>query len=284
MFSPLSLIHHLKMNLIRGSWTATEDETTNNSPVRLLQKLTAFRASTGSTPVSSSPSPQNERKSTILSESTNFFTRLWRHSDHQTTPSQILLASHEIDSSSFDQIPEATPTATDSPSIILPLQKLNNRISLIRDVSPKHSSQPCPYLSFSSSSKCVQPPIPLQPQATNSSTVTDPSFEDTASEQPCDTNSEFFSQSFETNIDSSNPKLVDEQFREQIYEQVRQQELTYDQRQRSSSLSAKPVISLVQTVSSLPWQLIEQKSDSLTSPDASIDVSMVSSNYLLVKN
>ncbi|CAF0986719.1 unnamed protein product [Rotaria sp. Silwood1] len=254
------------MNLFRGSWNATDDEIPIHSPVRLLQKLAAFRASTGSTPVSSStsPSPQNERKSTILSESTNFFTRLWRPHIHQETPSQILLASHEINSSSFDHIPEPTPTLTEVSSIPSSSLRSNNRISFIRDVSSKNPTQSCQF-----SSPLVQPPVPFQPQPTTSSIITDPSFEDTTSEQPYDTASEFYSQSFETNIDGSNPKIVDEENSEQ------QQGLTYDERHRRLSLSAKSVIQSVQKISSLPLQMTEQHhSNSLNSPEANIDVSM----------
>ena len=119
------------------------------------------------------------------------------------------------------------------------------------------------------------PPPQLKTQATTSSTITDPSFEDTTSEHPCDTASEFYSQSFETNIYSSNPGIDDEQ-----------QGLTYDERQRRISLTAKPVISLVQSNSSHPLRITSQHySDSLASPEANIDVSMVSSksNYFSMK-
>ncbi|CAF1054232.1 unnamed protein product [Rotaria sordida] len=258
-----------------GSWntTTTQDEVSIHSPVRLLQKLSAFRASTASTPVSSStspsPSPQNERKSTILSESTNFFTRLWRpNTTHQRASSQILIASHETNSSSFDHIPEPNSTLIDTssiPSTSSPF-KPNHRISFIRDVSSKTSTQLCQF-----SSSLVQSPL----QPTTSSTITDPSFEDTTSEQPCDTTSEFYSQSFETNIDSSNSKIVDEEISEK-QQQQQQQRLTYDERHRRLSLSAQPVIQqTVQKISSLPLQITEQHhSDSLNSPEANIDVSM----------
>ncbi|CAF2557883.1 unnamed protein product [Rotaria sp. Silwood2] len=256
------------MNLFRGSWNTTEDEVPVHSPVRLLQKLAAFRASTGSTPISSStspsPSPQHERKSKILSESTNFFTRLWRPNTHQLTPSQILMASHETNSSSFDQIPEPTATLTDTSTVPSLSPRSNHRISFIRDVSSKSPTQLCQF-----SSPLVQAPVPLQPQPTTSSIITDPSFEDTTSEQPCDTASEFYSQSFETNMDSSNPKIVDEENSE------KEQGLTYDERHRRLSLSAKPVIQTVQKISSLPLRMTEQhRSESLTSPEANIDVSM----------
>jgi hypothetical protein len=246
------------MNLFRGSWNVTEDETPAHSPVRLLQKLAAYRASTNSTSSSPSPSPVNERKSTILSESTNFFQRLWRpNTSQQPTPSPTLIASHETNSLSFDHIPETNP------SIIDVSPRSNRRISFIREVASKNPPPP----SF--------PYPPLQPQPTTSSTVTDPSFEDTTSEHPCDTASEYCSQSFETNIDSGSQFIDDEQ----ISPQQHPLKLTYDERHRRISL-AKPVIPLVQQIFSSPMRLTEQThSDSLASPEANIDVSMVSSNH-----
>jgi len=266
------------MNFFRGSWNITEDDVPMHSPVRLLQKLAAYRASTGSRSVSPSPSPspQNERKSTILTESTNFFTRLWRHSTHNPSSSPILIASHEAaSSSSFDHISEPSPAHTDTASVLSPLPRSNRRMSFIREVSSKNSSQQFPFPSPPPPSP--QPPPPLRKQPTISSTVTDPSFEDTTSEQPCDTASEFCSQSFETNIDS-NPGIDDEpNFQDQ-------QGLTYDERHRRLDLSAKPVIPLVQHISSFPMRITGQHhSDSLASPEANIDVSMVSSNYVLAK-
>jgi hypothetical protein len=263
------------MNIFRGSWNVAEDETPLHSPVRLLQKLAAYRTSTASTSVSSSPSPSplNERKSTILNESTNFFARLWRPNNHPSTPSPILIASHEKNSSSFDLIPEPNPAPTEtSPSLSPSSSKLNHRISFIREVSTKSSSQ---LFSF------PQPAPPPQPKT--SSIVTDPSFDDTTSEHPCDTASEFCSQSFETNIDSSNPGIVDEQDDEESSRYRRG--LTYDERHRRLSLSAKPVISLVHQKTSLPiaTTATQQRSDSLASPEANIDVSMVSFNHRLDK-
>jgi len=254
-----------------------EGETSSHSPVRLLQKLAAYRASMTSTSASSSPSPspQNERKSSILTESTNFFARLWRPSPQHSTPSPTLLASHRTNSSSFDQIPETcsapidTPPALSSPSLIL-----NRRMSFIREVSSKTSSS---YQTPSqSSSMSVAAPIsqpPLQAQQRRSSTVTDPSFEDTTSEQPFDTASELFSQSFETNIDSSNPGIIDDQDDEQ---NSQSQLLTYDERHRKLSLTPKPMKSFPQQLSSLPMRTTDQHhNDSLPSPEANIDVSMV---------
>lgn len=275
------------MNFIRGSWNMAEDETPNHSPVRLLQKLAAYRASINSTSVSStpSPSPQNERKSSILTESTNFFARLWRPSTTQnSTPSAILLASHEINSSSFDHIPETCSAPIDTSPVLSSSSSpliLNRRMSFIREVSSKTSSSSYQTPSQSSSTS-VPPPIsqpPLQAQQTTSSTITDPSFEDTTSEQPFDTASELFSQSFETNIDSSNPAILDEQDDEQ---NSSQQFLTYDQRHRRLSSASKPITttsssSFFQPLSSLPRRITEQHhSDSLPSPEASIDVSVVS--------
>ncbi|CAM4811563.1 unnamed protein product [Rotaria magnacalcarata] len=256
-----------------GSWNPTEDVLPIHSPVGLLQKLTAYRASSSSTLVSSLPSPsaspRNEHKPTILSESTNFFTRLWRSNINRATPAQILIASHEKTSSSFDQIPESTPIFTDTPPILLPSPRSSRRISFIRDVSPKHSPLSCPFSS---------PTIPpLQPQPTTLSTITDPSFEDTTSEQPCDTASEFYSQSFETNIDGSDPKIVDEQVSEEIakQQQQEQQDLTSNERHRHLSLSAKSLLPSIKSNISSPLGMVEQlHSDSFTSPEASIDVSM----------
>jgi hypothetical protein len=260
------------MNLFRGSWNVVDDEVLVHSPVRLLQKLAAYRASSGSNSasVSPSPSPLNERKSTILTEPSNFFTRLWRPNAHHPTPSPTLIASHEATSSSFDHIsePGLAPTETSSPGLS-PSPRLNRRISFIREVS----SKPQPQLHAFS-------PPPLQPRPTTSSIVTDPSFEDTTSEQPCDTASEFCSQSFETNIDSSNPGILDDQDEKENYRQ--QQGLTYNERQRRLSLSAHPVIPLIQQLPSLPIRTTEQQhhSDSLASPEANIDASMVSFSYL----
>ncbi|CAM4945415.1 unnamed protein product [Rotaria socialis] len=253
-----------------GSWNPTEDVIPIHSPVGLLQKLNAYRASSGSTLVSSlpspSPSPQNEHKSTILSESTNFFTRLWRSNTNRATPSQILVASHEKNSSSFDQIPESTPIFVDTPPILLPSPRSSRRISFIRDVSPKRSSQSCPISS---------PTIPpLQSQPTTLSTITDPSFEDTASEQPCDTASEFYSQSFETNIDGSDTKIVDEQVNEEISKE-QQQDLTSNERHRNLNPSKKSMLPSIKSSIASPLQMVEQlHSDSFTSPEASIDASM----------
>lgn len=104
--------------------------------------------------------------------------------------------------------------------------------------------------------------------------MTDPSFEDTASEQPFDTASELLSQSFETNLYSSNPGIIDEQDEDA---HGREQPLTYDERHRRLSLTSKPFRPFTQPLSSLPLRITEpQHSDSLPSPDASIDVSMVS--------
>lgn len=247
------------MNLFRGSWNASEDEMPMHSPVRLLQKLTAYRASNTS-------SPNNERKSTILTESSNFFARLWRPTTtfSPSLPSPTLMASHQATSASFDQIPEVNSTTNETLS-----RPTNRRMSFIREVSGKTSS-PLPQFT----PPPPPPPPPLQSQPTNSSTVTDPSFEDTTSEHPCDTASEVYSQSFETNIDSSNPGINEEQ-----------QGLTYDERHRRLSLSKKPVISFSQPRSSLTMRFSSgqeqqqqqvQYNDSLASPEANIDVSMVS--------
>jgi len=265
-----------------------EGETSSHSPVRLLQKLAAYRASMTSTSVSSSPSPspQNERKSSILTESTNFFARLWRPSTQHSTPSSALLASHGTNSSSFDQIPETCSAPIDtSPALSSSPLILNRRMSFIREVSSKisssnqtpsqSSSTPVPPLLPPHSPPPPPPlsPPPLQGQPRTSSTVTDPSFEDTTSEQPFDTASERFSQSFETNIDSSNPGIVDDQDDDENFQQ---QPLTYDQRHRKLSLTPKPMKSFPQQLSSLPMRTTDQHhNDSLPSPEANIDVSMV---------
>jgi hypothetical protein len=270
IFSFTSLHSTLKMNLFRGSWNVSEDNVPLHSPVRLLQKLAAYRASTGSSsiPSSPSPSPQNERKPTILTESTNFFSRLWRSSVHRRTPSPNLIASHEAGSASFDQIPEPSLANTDMSSGLPLPSKSNRRMSFIREISPKGSSQLFPFLT-----PPPPPPPPFQPQPTSLSTVTDPSFEDTISEHPCDTASENYSQSFETNIDSSNPGIIDDQDDEQ---NSQSQLLTYDERHRKLSLTPKPMKSFPQQLSSLPMRTSDQHhNDSLPSPEANIDVSMV---------
>lgn len=266
------------MNLFRGSWNATEDEAPVHSPVRLLQKLAAYRASATS-PASSSSSPNNERKTTILTESTNFFTRLWRPTTttttySPTTPLPTLIASYQATSSSFDHIPEPNTMTSETPP-----RSTNRRMSFIREVSGKMPSQLPQFSPISPPPLPPQPPF--RPQRTTSSTVTDPSFEDTTSEHPCDTASEVHSQSFETNIDSSNPGIDEEQQAEH-----ENQGLTYDERHRRLSLSKKPVISFIQARSSYPRRISgqeqqeQQHSDSLPSPEANIDVSMVSSMSL----
>lgn len=272
------------MNLLRGSWNVNEDETPVHSPVRLLQKLAAYRATVNNSPTSSpspSPSPQNERKSTILTESTNFFARLWRPNTFTSNNSQIsahstvLIASHEAESSSsFDHIPDPAPIHVE-PSINLSVtsQFPQRRISIIRDVSPKNHMQLSSYQTPSQRLRSPSPPPlppPLQAQEKTSSITTDPSFEDTTSEHPCDTASEFHSQSFETNIDSSVPALNEDE----------QPTLGYIERQRRLSLTTKSVIPLVQSISSHAPHLSSQHySDSLASPEANIDVSMVGTNY-----
>ena len=276
----------LNMNLLRGSWNVNEDETPAHSPVRLLQKLAAYRATVNNSPTSSpslSPSSQTERKSTILTESTNFFARLWRPNTSTSNNSQIsahstiLIASHEAaSSSSFDHVPDPTPVHVE-PSINLSVapQFHQRRISIIRDVSPKDHMQLSSYQTPSQRLPSPSPPPPplsppLQTQEKTSSVTTDPSFEDTTSEHPCDTASEFHSQSFETNIDSSVPALNEDE----------QPTLGYIERQRRLSSSTKSVIPLVQSMSSHAPHLASQHySDSLASPEANIDVSMVGTYY-----
>jgi hypothetical protein len=267
------------MNLFRGTWNTAEGETPNHSPVRLLQKIAAYRASmtspSPSTSTSPSPSPQSEHKSSILTESTNFFARLWRPSTQSSTPSPTLLPSNERNSSpSFDHIPEPCSTSLDTSSSLSSPTILSHRMSFIREVSSKNLSSNQMPLQSSSSMSVAAPPPPLQAQPTTSSTVTDPSFEDTTSEHPFDTASEFLSQSFETNIDSSNPGILDDQDDD---ENSQEQPLTYDERHRRLSLTSKPMRPFGQQLSSLPMRITEQHhSDNLFSPEASIDVSMVS--------
>ena len=266
------------MDLFRGSWNVVnEDDKPLHSPVRLLQKLSAYRASTSSP---STPSPQNERKSTILTESTNFFARLWRpNSTNQSPKSPILITAHETaSSSSFDHIPETTSTHIESSSNLSLASKPNRRMSFMREVSSKSSSS---LFSFPQASLLPQPPPfpslpppppplppPLQPQPTTSSIVTEPSFDETTSEHPCDTTSEFYSQSFETNPDSIN-STIDNQ-------QQEHQSLTYDERHRRLSFTLKPLIPFVQSIPSVSMRYNEQDhNDSPPSPEANINVSMV---------
>ncbi|CAF0933689.1 unnamed protein product [Adineta ricciae] len=301
------------MHLFRGSWNVNEGEVSVHSPVRLLQKLAAYRASTTApTSATSTPSvsPQNERKPTILTESTNFFARLWRPTTNHPPPSPILITSNEIHSSLTDLAPEYSPALSETSSTLSATPKSTRRISFIREVSIKTSSHLFPFppvpssppLQPSSSSLPSPPPLllslqpvpvplspplqpllplrppppPLRPQPTISSVITDPSFEDTTSEHPCDTASELYSQSFETNIDSSNPGIVDDDGDDDYDENCgRKRRLTYDERQRRLSLSAKPVILLVHQKTSLPKEMIlSHCSGSLASPEANIDVSM----------
>ncbi|CAF3855710.1 unnamed protein product [Rotaria magnacalcarata] len=257
-----------------GTWNTTEDDVPNHSPVRLLQKLAAYRSSITPTSLSSSSSPQNERHSSILTESTNFFTRLWRPSPRPSPPSPILLATHENRSSSFDQIPEPTSMPVDGSSNLSSSSNMfNRRMSFIRDVSLKNSSsnQNCPL----SSSMIIQSPcpmLPLQTQPTTSSTITDPSMEDTASEPQFDTHSDMLSQSLETNIDDSNPRSVDDQDDDQNF---RQKSLTYDERHRKLSSISKPIRPLAVQLSSSPIRISEQTHhDSVLSRETSTDISM----------
>ncbi|CAF3449487.1 unnamed protein product [Rotaria socialis] len=255
-----------------GTWNTTEDDVPNHSPVRLLQKLAAYRASITSTSISSSPSLQNERHSSILTESTNFFARLWRPSPRPSSPSPMLLAIHANRSSSFDQIPEPTSMPVDRSSNLPSSSNMfNRRMSFIRDVSLKSSSsnQNC----ASSSSMIIQSPYaipPLQTQPTTSSTITDPSMEDTTSEPQFDTHSEMLSQSLETNIDGSNPRSVDDQDDDQNF---RQKSLTYDERHRKLNSISKPIRPLAAQLSS-PMRISEQTHhDSLPSRETSTDIS-----------
>ncbi|CAF0899970.1 unnamed protein product [Rotaria sp. Silwood1] len=261
------------MNLFRGTWNMNDNETSNHSPIRLLQKLAAYRASITSTSMSSSsPSPLNEHHSSIFSESTNFIARLWRPSPSQSTPSPTLIASHETKSSSFDHIPEPCSTSMDASSSLSSPAMLNRRMSFIRNVSAKNPSSNQIYVQ-SSSMVIASPIMPLlQAQPTTSSTVTDPSFEDTTSEQQYDTNSELLSQSLETNINSSNPHLIDNQDNERNF---RQQSLIYDEQHKKLDLISKPMKSSVEQLSSLPMRVIEQyhHHDSLPLSEPSIDIS-----------
>lgn len=120
----------------------------------------------------------------------------------------------------------------------------------------------------------------METQVRQSSTMTDPSFEDTTSEQPYDTASEFFSQSLDTNIDSSNPGIVGDGEDADDADDKRasfQTPLTYDERHRRLSLSGKSPRPSIPQLSSLPTQIIEQPhSDNQASPETSIDLSNVS--------
>jgi hypothetical protein len=245
------------MNLFRGSWNTTDEEVPVHSPVRLLQKLSAYRASAASPSASSSPSPspQHDRKSTILSESTNFFARLWRPNTHHAAASPLLIASHETKSSSFDHIPEPSPAHMEASSGLSVAPKLNRRISLIREVSSKSPPHLVPFPG------APLPPPPFKTQPTASSTVTDPSFEDTTSDHPGDTTSEFHPD----RLDEADDKMPDL--------------MAYDERPRRISLASKSVILQAQAVLPSSMRVTDQyHSDSLASPEANIDVSMVSDN------
>lgn len=243
-----------------------DDDTPAHSPVRLLQKLAAFRTSSTTPSNSSAASPQIEHRTSILAESTNFFARFWRPStspqpttmstipsttttttktNNQLTPSATLLASHETHSSSFDNLPEpnssSSPTVQEASVILSSPTSVNRRMSLIREVSSKSSVTPNP---SDSSSLSMVPTIsePLQTQARLSSTITDPSFEDTTSEHPYDTASEIFSQSLDTNVDSSNPGMADDQH-EHEEPKTTEKLLNYNGRHRRLS-SSSPMIQL----------------------------------------
>ena len=124
----------------------------------------------------------------------------------------------------------------------------------------------------------------METQVRQLSTMTDPSFEDTTSEQPYDTASEFFSQSLDTNIDSSNPGIVGDNEDADDADDKRasfQTSLTYDERHRRLSLSGKSQRPSIPQLSSLPTQIIEQPySDNQASPETSIDLSNVSWSLL----
>lgn len=290
------------MNFLRGSWNFIDDEELSmHSPVRLLQKLSAYRASAGSSSLAStpSPSPKPDRKSTILSESTNFLARLWRpqsNSSPTQTPaatpsppptaielrsystallslqtaktttgtSSIMMSTLEKTSSSFDQLAESISNITDNSRSVSPTPKINRRMSIIREVTPKSSSTSPPAFS--------QPTIlpSLRAQPTTSSTITDPSIDDTNSDQPGDTTSEFYSQSFETHLDSSHPEKIDEQDEDSFENYDHDRQYRYSQPTQS-------VITSLPNVLPMSVRLSERyHSDSQPSPEADINVSMVS--------
>ena len=232
-----------------------------HSPVRLLQKLIAYRASISSTPTSSS---QTERKSTILSESTNFFTRLWRANNSNATSSQTSMISPETTSSSFDHASESSPTSTDTSLTLSPSSKSSRRMSFIRDVSSKNSPR-SPTLS---PSLLVQSSLPFQSQSTMLNIITNQSFKDTSSEHRA---RKFFLENRETNINNSHLRTSNERRTSQ-----KQQELTHKRKDHHLNLSTTSLTPSVQKLSSLSLELTDECSDSLTSSEANIDVGMVS--------
>ena len=238
-----------------------EDETPTHSPVRLLEKIAAYRASTLSSFMNPSPSPESNRKLSIFAESTNFFSRLWRSTSQQSPkPTQSLATSHKLHSTSFDQIPESSPT----PRSASPTTDRND--SLTNQTKDNTLSQQDKSKSTSKS---------MTNKFRAMSTLTEPSFDDTTSEIPFDTASEIFSQSFETNFDSSNPGIVEEQ--EEDSKNV-DKFFNYDKKHRRMSYASKNLRSLTLTQSSTSSHSIErnQNDDVENSPETSIDLSMVS--------
>lgn len=254
----------------------TEEDTPSHSAVRLLQKLAAYRTSIASTSVSSSPSPKIERHSSIFSESANFFTRLWRATPPTTTSpsSSILLATHENKSSSFDQIPESVSTDIEPSTNSSSSCTLHRRMSIIRTVPPKNSSFN-PICHPSSSLMAT-----FQAQQTISSTITDPSLDDMTSEPQFDTRSELLSQSLETNMDDSNPRLTDDKYDDTNFQE---DSFTYDKRHKRLDSIKQPSKSHTEELSSLSMLVYEQTHyGSLPSREPSTDTSTVSLNYLIV--
>ena len=231
------------------------------SPVRLLQKLIAYRESISSTTTSSS---QTERKSTILSESTKFFTRLWRLHDSNAKPSETLMISRETTSSSFDHISELSPTFVDTTLTLPPSSKSNRRMSFIRDISLKNSPQ-SPTLS---PSLLIESSLPFQSQSPTLNTITNQSFNDISPEHRA---RKLYSQNLETNIDNSHLKTLNERQTPQ-----EQQELINKKRDHHLNLSTTSFIPSVQKLSSLSMQRTDEHRASFTSPEANIDVSKVS--------
>ena len=255
------------MNFFQGTWNMMEYETRNHSAAFLLKKLVAYRTSVASTSLSSSSS-QNVRRSSILSESANFITRLWRSSTQNLMSSFTSSAAHEINSPSFDHMLETCSTPRDTSSIESSTVMSNHLMSFIQKIRFKSLSSNQTLL------KTLSLPItphskPLfQEQLTTPNIVTDLSYEDITSKQQFDTNIEFSSQSLQTNINSNDSALVNAE------NSSLQQLLTFNEQYSKPNLTSE---SMKTSAERLSMRISKQQHhNSFSSSESVLDISMVS--------
>lgn len=248
-----------------------EDDTPAHSPVRLLQKLAAYRASRLLSALESSP--QVEEKPSIFTESANFIARLWRPTPQSPKVSKKLIQVHASRSNSFDNIPESYPTQTESSSVLSSPSITHHVPSTTCEIPYKAISHTDTSQSSSVSASLVNSSL-IPSKNRTSSTYTDPSFEETTSETPYDSGSAFLSQNLDTDMDDSNPAIAEEQDKQR---KDLPQRMTYDERQRRLSLTSDTLHSSILRQSFLLRKNNESnRSDSQYSPETSIDLSTVS--------